>query len=350
MKHILIFILIICVIFLAAEISMRAAGIGSTRIYTINEQGVILRKSHTRYLQIKENRNVVHYNNLGFHDKDRAPKNPSAKRIIIIGDSMVEGSQVPKDMLFTMQAEALLNGKNMPFEIINAGVSGTGTAYQYTLWQTYLKERIQTNMLMLCLYLGDDLAQNNYELFKQHLGRRVREIDFFVDEDGGIQKIENPKPPLIGFARKLTDYSRLLNYIYQKASALIKDKPETKTQTASASKKIPAHYWEQSIQGTLSLIELWKRELDLARIDFALMIIPPGKSLAQKGYGDARVDEFVSRLKTWSDENQTPLLEVDFSGIDAKQLYYFEKNNFGHFAPDGHTETAKQLSRWIENF
>jgi len=90
-------------------------------------------------------------------------KDQNVFRILVLGDSYVEGIQVSIEELFTRQLENLLNGSNngtVKYEVINMGVSGYGTTQELLL----LKDKgfiFSPDLVILCFNLGNDI-RNNY--------------------------------------------------------------------------------------------------------------------------------------------------------------------------------------------
>jgi len=68
-------------------------------------------------MNYNENRNLVVTNNLGFHDRERQFTNENY-RILVLGDSFVEGRQVKTETLFTSLLEEKLAGGKEKIEVI----------------------------------------------------------------------------------------------------------------------------------------------------------------------------------------------------------------------------------------
>jgi lysophospholipase L1-like esterase len=68
---------------------------------------------------------VSHYNSTGFRDTEHAATKPvGITRIVVVGDSVTEGSGLSQDDLFVSHIQALLGSK---YEIINLAMSGLNT-------------------------------------------------------------------------------------------------------------------------------------------------------------------------------------------------------------------------------
>jgi hypothetical protein len=109
-------------------------------------------------------------NHYGFHDFERAlPKSPGIFRIISLGDSFVEAYQLPLQDNFSQRLEQRLNRDltdanrygSRRIEVDNQGVHGYGLGVYYL----YIEHRIDPwspNLVLLCLFLGNDLVDNYY--------------------------------------------------------------------------------------------------------------------------------------------------------------------------------------------
>ncbi len=83
------------------------------------------REGHAFYLS---------YNNHGFRPPDRSFEKPSdQRRIVVLGDSFVDGAEVGDDEVFTWKLNERLDG----FEVINLGVYGYSTSQELVMLQKY---------------------------------------------------------------------------------------------------------------------------------------------------------------------------------------------------------------------
>jgi len=339
-------------VFVVTEIFLHVANLGEVQIHRKTKGGLIVRKPHSSYLHKKENQNRVYYNNIGFHDRNRTNKASSDKRIVIIGDSFVEGAAVPINATFTRQAETLLSKKQLQTEVINAGTSGSNTGFQYNLWKNYLKSFIDIDILVLCLYLGDDLAQNHPVLLKRYLKRPADDLIFSIQESGEVQIPKKKDSIILCSIRSLTHHSRILFFLYEKLARIKKSfqkKSVRKTPVPLTRKDESLEpYWDESIRGTQTLIKQWRRESEKEGVRFALMVIPSSSSLTKPGYGHPALNRFVDELQTWAQKENVPMLKIDFPDSSPYELYGFDGKTLGHFGFQGHIETGRQLANWIE--
>lgn len=148
---------------------------------------------------------MVALNSFGFHDREYSMQKPVGTfRIVTLGDSFVEAYQVPMDVNFSKLLEQKLNyelsvedkrSKWSPrhIEVLNQGIHGYGLGTYYL----YVDKRLDVwspDMLLLCMFLGNDLEDNYYPLASPAVPR-------FRLVDGQIDFV----PPEYNFAARLRD-------------------------------------------------------------------------------------------------------------------------------------------------
>lgn len=87
-------------------------------------------------------------------------KSPQVARVIVLGDSFVEGKQVGDDEVLTSVMAAMARDDGVPLEVINLGVSGVGTAREIHLWEK-LGRPLAPDIVVLGFYPND--VRNNAE-------------------------------------------------------------------------------------------------------------------------------------------------------------------------------------------
>jgi len=101
-------------------------------------------------------------NSLGFLDREPAqPKPPGRFRVMLVGDSFVEGAQVPNDakvqtLLASRFDERLGKGR---VDVVSIGLSGTGQANQLGLYEAFGKPLAPD--LVVLLAVSNDFADNS---------------------------------------------------------------------------------------------------------------------------------------------------------------------------------------------
>ncbi|HEX5760550.1 MAG TPA: SGNH/GDSL hydrolase family protein [Thermoanaerobaculia bacterium] len=123
--------------------------------------GAAARWRHEGDAQVRVNRD-------GLRDEEHPhAKPPGELRIALLGDSMVEAIQVPRDRTFWELAERRLEGceplRGRRVEVLDFGVSGYGTAQELlTLRHEVWKYR--PDLVLLGFYAGNDVRNNHRPL------------------------------------------------------------------------------------------------------------------------------------------------------------------------------------------
>jgi lysophospholipase L1-like esterase len=92
------------------------------------------------------------------HQGFRGNKSKNNADIVLLGDSFVEALQVPDGLTVAERLEALLGQS-----VMNAGVSGYATTHELLAWRERLA-RLKPKLLVLFVYLGNDISGNSCEL------------------------------------------------------------------------------------------------------------------------------------------------------------------------------------------
>jgi lysophospholipase L1-like esterase len=296
-------------------------------------------------MNYNENKNLVETNNLGFHDRERQATNDNY-RILVLGDSFVEGRQVRTESLFTSRLEKKLPSDGQKIEVINGGVPGTGTPYQYVLWNEFFEPNLKIDHLVLCLFMGNDLIDNNLELVASTSGSS--DSGFFVDSTGKILDVVE-KPSLV--KRTINagrDHSLLINSLYEGAYRLRRNFQEAAEENGAGDSERQgrvdsAGAWEASEQGTIALIRRWKAELAGEKTPFDIVIIDrPGRVYNKFELG------FMEKLQATCAQEQIDCLRLKLDG-DPYELYSFDGISLGHFNDKGHETVANELYEFFQS-
>lgn len=131
---------------------------------------------------------AVTINSDGLRDVERTTleKPPGVTRILLLGDSYVEGLRVPLEQTFGKVLEAQLNADapvGQRVEVIPAGVSGWG-ADQELLWLREHGAAYQPDLVLLAFFPGNDFQNNSEALEVENMGSVQK--PFFHLEDGQL--------------------------------------------------------------------------------------------------------------------------------------------------------------------
>lgn len=319
------------------EFAVRALKVGTVRLNSM--QGTVIRyKPHLRFLNRKENSNWVETNAFGFHDYER-DKARGKYRILFIGDSFVEGQQVSTDKLFTSVLETRFLQAAGQAECINAGVSGTGTAFQYTLWKDFFEGKVPINHLVLVFYMGNDIENNNIDL-----SYPPNDNSLFVDSAGNVFRHIVKESTIKKLVGRVRDHSALTNTAYEMLYLARRNRlkgDRTKTEGIQAvnnqvnEKDVAA--WQDATKGTLALIGRWKTELANKNIPMDVMVIDrPGKS-----YNDQEM-KFLLALGTMTAELRIGFLRLQLTD-NPYETYSFDGKTLGHLNVKGHELAASEF-------
>ena len=314
---------------------------------------IVKHRPYAKWVHRKENTNFVRLNNMGFHDKNRelSPKN---YRILILGDSFVEGLQVPKEQVFTALLERKFYESGKMIEVMNGGMSGTGTLYQYRLWKDFFKDNVKMNHLILCIFMGNDL-ENNHPPLAKLLGTPPNNSALYFDEMGQVSIDRVEYGLLQKIFRILTKHSAFANFLYQrlfliKRTFLTRTLKETSSSNSNTQENsnIIREAWLDSINQTLGLIAKRNEELKSQSIDFSVVIIPDAKQAEYGGYNNNNKKNFAMKTRDWCKKENVGFLELKYKQ-NPFELFSFDGKTFGHFNYEGHRITAEKLFSWLRN-
>ncbi|MQA28777.1 MAG: hypothetical protein GEU82_02910 [Luteitalea sp.] len=329
------------------EVILRTTNIGSPHAFVVHNDLVLKGRPHARFVNRSENVREVRYNNWGFHDRDRGTS-MEAHRVLMLGDSFVEGRQVPVGLTFTALIERTYRDRGVPTEVINAGFSGTGTAHQYALWRTFFKSRIEIDHLIIFVFLGNDLEDNGLSL-----GNRQLVYVPYVTTDGGIDvvKDESLRRHAFVWARR---QSALLNTAAQGYAVFRRwwsDRGDGggSPMVAADNGVNSAEAWTETVSATLRLIERWSAETGAGSVKFSVVMINPATFYRTGTYRNHHYVDFKKGLQDLSRRIDMPLLELDFSRYPPEQLYSHDGITLGHFNELGHRLAADQIFDWLSS-
>jgi lysophospholipase L1-like esterase len=129
----------------------------------------------------------VEINSQGLRDNDIPyEKPPGTQRVFLLGDSITAAMQVPLDETFGKISEQALNehaGEDT-WQVINGGVNGFGTDNELLFYRLEAK-KYQPDVVVLAIYLANDVYNNSYEL-EVSLGGNGHKPYFSLDDSGQL--------------------------------------------------------------------------------------------------------------------------------------------------------------------
>jgi lysophospholipase L1-like esterase len=139
----------------------------------------------------------VRVNSRGFRGPE-LPARKAAARVVVYGDSFVEGRSTPLEETFAARLQARLSGQRPgSIEVVNAGVTGYGPDQVLARLERELGD-LEPELVVLCLYAGNDggdVVRN--KLWRMDAaGRPVRgtpaladELRFALEERTGLRAL-----------------------------------------------------------------------------------------------------------------------------------------------------------------
>lgn len=166
--------------------------------------------------------NLIRINSAGFRDREYSLEKPGdVFRIIILGDSMTEGLQVPLEQTFAKVLETLLNRDTVKedlsrkkFEVLNLGVAAYGTGQEYLLLKEY-GLAYQPDLVILAFLSLNDVLNNSLKLEKSMAGTEWERIyrPYFIPDGHGDLILLPPQATRVSFWENFYTYRFILNKI-----------------------------------------------------------------------------------------------------------------------------------------
>ncbi len=143
------------------------------------------------------------YNRYGFRGPDRPLAKPSdTYRVVVLGDSFLEGYHFPDDKLMTTQLEnQLAEVTGRPVEVINLGISGWGTAQEVLSYQQ-LGRRFQPDLVIL-LYASCNDVINASRVLSEIFNERMKALKPYFELVDGQLKLQLPGKRLVRSANQV---------------------------------------------------------------------------------------------------------------------------------------------------
>ena len=211
-------------ILFVTEVALRASGVTfEPQLYEPNRgRGWVLRPGVSGVVSV-EDRQRVHINGQGFHDRERSYEKPAdTVRIAVLGNSWTEALQVPLEKTYCSVLERLLTQspcfEHKNVEVLNFGVAGYSTGQELLELQQEVW-KYHPDIVLLSFYPARDVANNIREL---NNAANPERSPYFVYRNGGLvlddsfRALPALQPRQITwqiFGYRLGDYVRLLQAV-----------------------------------------------------------------------------------------------------------------------------------------
>jgi len=161
---------------------------------------------HSSFKHVSPDYNLTyHANAQGMRDKERDQKSHGKKRVVILGDSFIEGWGVPSEDRLSDRLERMTG-----LEHLNFGTSGSFGPTQYLMLYTHLAKSFEHDALIIAILPDNDFLDDDYEYGRIMHADRVR--PFFTGTKPNYELLIT-KPQVPSPSSKLLEQA-LLNLTY----------------------------------------------------------------------------------------------------------------------------------------
>lgn len=315
--------------------------------------------------------NRIRLNNYGLHDTPLTLEKPAGVyRVLVVGDSFPQGWQVKLEEGFPWLIERHLNQEaRRTIEVINLSVDSYGTDRELLLYAT-LGWQFQADVVLLVIYTGNDIQDNDINLEQLRYGYRL-ERAFFTLTDGDLQMHNGTEftvaqypdsPAFIWLADRGENQRPAPAYDAPDRPVVLSEDPYTLEYPVELGLFLPEdQHWQNAWAVTEALIQQFRVLVLEQRSLFAAVIIPDRRAVHAEDWEATRIsypvlegaDPFAPdpRLENFLTEegipnlNLTPILRGWAADHPGERLYYPED---GHFNANGHTVTAEAIEAWLK--
>jgi lysophospholipase L1-like esterase len=318
---------------------------------------------------------LVKFNNFGLHAPDYTLKKPAGVfRILVVGDSFPQGIQVEIEQGFPWLIQQQLNRSNpgRKIEVINLSVDAYGTDRELLLY-ALLGWQFEPDMVVLSVYAGNDIQDNDIDLETRRYGRRL-DRPFFTLENGQMNLHNSPV-----FSPILYPHQPVFKWLTDMQArqsppppanpperpTVIKTEPYTLEYPVEMGVYLPEDgHWKNAWALTEKLLLEFRTVTGFQNIPLAVVIIPDRRAVHDEDWTDTRsqyesvqpalmtadVDAPANRLEKWLTTAHIPVLNLttvlrSWARSNPQGRAYFRGD--GHFTPDGHAVSANRIAGWL---
>jgi len=278
---------------------------------------------------------LVVQDEFGHRGGGHAKQRPAGKyRILTLGDSFTEGSQVGEPDLFTAQLERA----DSHLDVINAGVSGYGTVQEY-LYLTSDRIEFKPDLVLLMFFENDltDNLLNYYPAFGPKPFARLTEdgVDIVEKLDASeFSKYILPVP----FEMALNKYSILYYFInsrvYQPMFArTMRQMEQADLHRLNVNDRYTAFF---------GLLDKFTQYLNKQRIPLLVVLIPTREQAAE-GHSDA--SSIIDEHCRMQGIHCLPLLDRFHMEVSSGSKLYFREDM--HWTKEGHRVAATEILKSV---
>jgi hypothetical protein len=341
-----------------------------------------------------EGRVPVRSNSRGLRDREFEYAKPSGvTRVLLLGDSMAEGAQVPGEAVFAKGLEQSLNRARGPLELINAGIGGFGTTHAVLFYERE-GVKYQAEVVVLAFFMGNDVWDNGQRVLPMGTPGKPP-APYFVLADGELRlenypcRCESLQQPH-GFARVRQAIRRRSGAYVAVAPAIIKIAPGAAAWLGRAGvmgtlshqpswlmpddipllfynfAEVDSPEWEEAWEVTRRLLRRLQEDVSKAGAKFLVVGIPTREQVHPEMWDLARSRYPNLQKRQWDLEKPDRLLAAAVSAAGATYvsllqalrnearksgaLLYFDRMDEAHLNERGHAAIAAALHDTVAAF
>jgi hypothetical protein len=317
---------------------------------------------------------LVRFNNFGLHAPIYSFEKPAGVfRVLIIGDSFPQAMQVRYEDAFPQRLEDLLSQQlGRPIEVTNLSIDAYGTDRELLLY-ALLGWQFQPDLVLLSVYTGNDMQDNQIDLETRRYGYRI-DRPFFTLE-GDTLRLHNSTI----FDRNLYPNVPVFGWLVNHQNAQSPSPPQNPPAQPVVLNQQPYQleypvelglylpedeHWENAWALTTALIREFNQVVRLSNVPFAMFIIPDRRAVHSEDW-QATLAAYAPQLPVLNQIDPIPIASrlieslpnADFPILDLttnlqkwvsvhpdQRLYY---GGDGHFNAVGHAVTAELLANWL---
>jgi hypothetical protein len=326
--------------------------------------GFFHRPGASGWIETPEYTSYVSFNSHGLREREIEPAKPAGDyRILMLGDSFVEGAQVPMEATVSRQLESLIQSgtPGRGRDVINGGNAGFGTAQELLFWEhegvTY-----QPDLVVLVYFVDNDLPDNGYRVARERKLDTTRRPFYVPDGQGGIELKPGQAPPperfpaLWPLMRRSVTYNLIENFLLwnearaQEQAQIGKNRPTYLFD--------PPDEWDEAWQVTEQLLGKVQASVKASGADFVVVAAPSyyqaNDAAWQQLVGDTkdrdRYEQDAPNRHLAGIAERLGLRYLDLlpairrAQADGGHLYYPAD---GHWTVEGHAFAARQIADYL---
>lgn len=339
----------------AGEIFLRFARPQPLQAAYVWEDGTLrhLPSRTIRYARSEFSNDVV-FNADGFRGREIPRlKERGRPRVLLMGDSFVEGKQVAEDQVLSSVLEEEAGASGLPLEVINLGVAGYGTSEELILWERFARS-LDPDLVILGFYPND--VRNNADR------------GLFEAREGRIVQVKEPRTPRRRWSYDLRKALASRSHLYMLwvdgmrswrkraegrrgggGSAVIDENRPLEAEEVFARR--PSAEVEEGWGLTLGLVEELRARVEGAGAGFLVVLFPTryqvddslwaaharARGIRPEGI-DLRTPQRI--FGEWSDRTGIRVLDLldEFRARNVDNSFYHDRD--AHWNPEGHRLAA----------